>query len=53
MRTPEQLTHRCPPGREAVMPCCGRTPFEVPMTDRMTVDAKLVTCRVSKWEANR
>lgn len=26
------------------MPCCGRTPFEVPATDRMTLDPKLVTC---------
>ena len=27
------------------MPCCGLTPFEVPRTDRMTLDPALVTCR--------
>lgn len=26
------------------MPCCGRTPFEVPRDDRMTLDESLVTC---------
>lgn len=36
--------HRCPPKGEGILPCCGRTPFEVPGTDRMTVDEALVTC---------
>lgn len=27
-----------------MMPCCGRTPFEVPRTDRITLDPALVTC---------
>ncbi len=26
------------------MPCCGRTPFEVPRIDKMTTDSKLVSC---------
>lgn len=29
---------------EAVTSCCGRTPFELPRTDRMTVDQALATC---------
>ena len=40
-----EVTHQCPPKRSGVMPCCGRTPFEVPRTDRMTVDLSLVTCQ--------
>lgn len=26
------------------MPCCGRTPFEVPLGDRMSEDPAAVTC---------
>jgi hypothetical protein len=40
-----ETTHLCPPGDSALMPCCNRSPFEVPRTDRMTVDRSLVTCR--------
>lgn len=36
--------HACPPDGSGIMPCCGRTPFEVPRTDRMTSDPALVTC---------
>lgn len=39
-----EIVHRCPPGGAATMPCCGRTPFEVPATDRLTLDNALVTC---------
>lgn len=38
-------THACPPEGSGVMPCCGRTPFEVPRKHRMTLDDRLVTCR--------
>lgn len=31
-----QPAHQCPPDGSAVTPCCGRTPFELPRTDRMT-----------------
>lgn len=37
-------THRCPPRGSGIMPCCGRAPLEVPSTDRMTLEASLVTC---------
>lgn len=37
-------THQCPPEGSGIMPCCGRTPFEVPRTDRMTLDSDSVTC---------
>lgn len=43
MSEPE-VVHMCPPGDSGNMPCCGRTPFEVPRSDRMTVDSRLVTC---------
>ena len=36
--------HACPPDGLGLMPCCGRTPFEVPRTDRLTLDPALVTC---------
>lgn len=35
--------HACPPEGSGIMPCCGRTPFEVPLTDRMT-STERVTC---------
>lgn len=41
---PGEVTHRCPPKGEGTTPCCGRTPFELPETDRLTVDDALVTC---------
>jgi len=47
------VVHRCPPGDAALMPCCGRTPFEVP-GDRMTTSLALVTCgAVSDHDAER
>jgi hypothetical protein len=39
------VIHQCPQdGDGGLMPCCGLTPFEVPRTDRMTLDPALVTC---------
>lgn len=40
-----QVTHECPHDGEYQTPCCGKTPFELPRTDRMTVRKDLVTCR--------
>lgn len=42
-----RVTHRCPLPGSGVMPCCGKTPFEVPPTDRMAI-AGGVTCRGSE-----
>lgn len=39
-----ETTHACPVGDGAFTPCCDRTPFELPRTDRMTLDPALVTC---------
>lgn len=39
------VIHECPPGDEGYMPCCNRTPFELPPTDRITTDPARVTCR--------
>lgn len=40
------ITHQCPPAGPGIMPCCGQTPFEVPRTNRITVDLDLVTCGI-------
>lgn len=40
-----EIVHRCPPGTASTTPCCGRTPFQLPRTDRMTEDPELMTCR--------
>ena len=41
----KEVIHRCPQIGEFVTPCCGKSPFALPGTDRMTLDAELVTCR--------
>src|SRR6266567_4376437 len=41
---PAEVVHACPRWGSGVMPCCGRTPFEVPSTDRMTSEPGNVTC---------
>lgn len=40
---PVETTHLIADG-DAVTLCCGRTPFELPRTDRITVDPALRTC---------
>ncbi len=40
-----EITHKCPGWGESFTQCCGRNPFELPRTDRMTDIAGLVTCR--------
>lgn len=40
-----EITHQCPPDGSGIMPCCGRTPFEVARTDRMTLEATRVDCK--------
>lgn len=39
-----ETTHACPVGDAAVTACCGRSPFDLPPFDRLTVDESLVTC---------
>lgn len=38
------VVHECPPESSGLTPCCGKTPFELPKKDRLTLDPKLVTC---------
>jgi hypothetical protein len=39
------IIHEAPyPSGPAVTPCCGRTVFELPKTDRMTTQPHKVTC---------
>jgi hypothetical protein len=39
-----EIIHLCPPDGMIFTPCCGETPFDLPRTDRMTLDPSLVTC---------
>ncbi len=41
----QELVHLIPQPGKGVTGCCGRTPFELPRTDRMTAFAYAVTCR--------
>lgn len=39
-----ETVHQCPAPDQGTTGCCGRTPFELPTTDRMTEDPTKVTC---------
>jgi len=39
------MLHLCPTVDSDIMPCCGKTLFEVPRSARLTKDPKLVTCK--------
>ncbi|MGE0402976.1 MAG: hypothetical protein AB7T06_40090 [Kofleriaceae bacterium] len=43
-----ETVHACPPAGAAVTPCCNRIPFELSRGDRMTLDARLITCKGAK-----
>ncbi|MBX7464922.1 hypothetical protein K1Y80_02350 [Streptomyces sp. MAG02] len=36
--------HACPPDGSGLMPCCGRTPFELGALERLTEHGPAVTC---------
>ncbi|MEU1078184.1 hypothetical protein ABZ404_36965 [Streptomyces sp. NPDC005878] len=40
---PTEVVHGCPPDGSGLTPCCGRTPFELPLTDRISSEAP-TTC---------
>lgn len=40
-----ETVHACPPDGSGVTPCCGRTPFELPRTDRISSEVAVVTCQ--------
>lgn len=40
----DEIVHQCPPVGHGFTPCCGKTPFELPRDDRMTLDPADVTC---------
>ena len=44
--------HACPPTDSGIMPCCGRTPFEV-MADRMTTKPEFVNCDRLRLQTER
>jgi hypothetical protein len=39
-----EVTHLCPLDGGQVTSCCDQTPFDLPRTDRLTLDAALVNC---------
>ena len=41
-----ETVHHCPAADHGggLTPCCGKTPFELPRTDRMTTGPSRVTC---------
>jgi hypothetical protein len=41
-----EVIHGCPPDGSGLTPCCGRTPFELPLTDRISSEAP-ITCRTA------
>ena len=41
---PLETVHACPPDGSGETPCCDRTPFELPATDRLSADPEFVTC---------
>lgn len=40
-----ETVHGCPPDGSGLTPCCGRTPFELPRTDRISSEADAITCQ--------
>ncbi len=36
--------HATPAHGEAVTPCCGASPFELPRTDQLTLNPAAITC---------
>ena len=40
----KETVHACPPTGSGLTPCCGKTPFELSGSDRLTLDPALVTC---------
>jgi hypothetical protein len=50
---PKAVVHQCPPEGYGIMPCCGRTPPEVPRSDRVTLDPSAVTCPAAQVAAER
>lgn len=48
-----EITHLCPPSGEMRMPCCNKTPFDVPRTDHLTLMPEMVNCgqfkKVTEW----
>jgi hypothetical protein len=41
---PDGATHACPEESHGNTPCCGKSPFALPRTDKLALDPALVTC---------
>jgi hypothetical protein len=40
----DSIVHACPPDGSGLMPCCGRSPIDVPLTERISMDGTAITC---------
>jgi hypothetical protein len=40
----KSTVHACPLDGSGIMPCCGRTSMEVPLTEPISLDGTLVNC---------
>lgn len=38
------VVHACPPDGSGLTPCCGRSPIDLPLTERISLDGTSVTC---------
>lgn len=41
----EEIVHACPVGTSGIMPCCGKNPVDVPLTQPIRTDPNSVTCQ--------
>lgn len=43
--TPSEIVHQRPHSGVGLTPCCRKTIFEIPSTDRVTFNPSIVTCK--------
>ncbi|MCX3059572.1 hypothetical protein [Streptomyces beihaiensis] len=48
----DEVVHACPPDGSGLTPCCGLSPFELPLTDRISSE-ETVTCTGPATEAQQ
>lgn len=41
----DSIVHACPTDTSGIMPCCGRSTMDVPLTEPIRMDPAVVTCR--------
>lgn len=41
----DSVVHGCPPDGSGLTPCCHRSPIDLPLTERISLDGSEVTCK--------